>query len=124
MILTISGGITLETRTVDVAIIGGGVMGPSVAYHLLSQGLCESVALFEQDPVHLHSSTGLSAGGIRHLFSSAVNIALATYSVRFYEQFAQHMATDAGSGPDVAFRRNGYLFLLDPANERQLLQRR
>ncbi len=113
----------MENRTVDVAIIGGGVMGPSVAYHLLSQGLCQSVALFEQDPMHMHSSTGLSAGGIRHLFSSAVNIALATFSVRFYEQFAQHMATEAGPGPDVAFRRNGYLFLLDRQNEESLLRR-
>ncbi len=98
-------------------------MGPSVAYHLLSQGLCESVALFEQDPVHLHSSTGLSAGGIRHLFSSSVNIALAAYSVRFYERFSELMGTGDGLGPDVGFRRNGYLFLLDAANEASLLQR-
>lgn len=98
-------------------------MGPSVAYHLLSQGLCESVALFEQDPVHMHSSTGLSAGGIRHLFSSAVNIALATYSVKFYEGFSEAMATDGGPGPDVAFRRNGYLFLLTPQNAQALLRR-
>ncbi len=120
---TSSGGITLEEVRADVAIVGGGVMGPSVAYHLRNLNLAEHVVVFEQDPLHMHSSTGLSAGGIRQLFSSAANIALARWSVGFYRRFAELTATRQGPGPDVGFRENGYLFLLDAANE-QMLSRR
>lgn len=98
-------------------------MGPSVAYHLRALGLAKDICIFEQDSMHLHSSTGLSAGGIRQLFSSAANIALARASVAFYEKFPEHTATAAGPGPDVGFRRNGYLFLLDEGNEEPLLRR-
>lgn len=116
-------GITLEEVRADVAIIGGGAMGPSVAYHLRTLGLAENVVVFEQDPLHLHSSTGLSAGGIRQLFSTAANIDLARWSVDFYREFAEATATDAGPGPDIGFRQNGYLFLLDPRNEAGLRRR-
>ncbi len=116
-------GITLEEVRADVAIVGGGVMGPSVAYHLRRMNLAENVVVFEQDPLHMHSSTGLSAGGIRQLFSSAANIALARWSVAFYRDFQQATATAQGPGPDVGFRRNGYLFLLDGGNEAGLLRR-
>jgi glycine/D-amino acid oxidase-like deaminating enzyme len=116
-------GITLEEVRADVAIIGGGVMGPSVAYHLRTLNLAQDVVVFEQDPLHMHSSTGLSAGGIRQLFSTAANIALARWSVDFYRRFPEVMATAQGPGPDVGFRQNGYLFLLDKANESALLRR-
>jgi len=115
--------IALEDVRADVAIIGGGVMGPSVAYHLRRLGLAASVLVFEQDPLHLRSSTGLSAGGIRQLFSSAANIDLARWSVAFYDRFAEEMATSQGPGPDVGFRRNGYLFLADRRNMDALWRR-
>ena len=113
----------MQERTVDVAIVGGGVMGLSLAYHLLALGLAESVAVFEQDPMHLHSSTGLSAGGVRDLFSTAVNIALAHYSIRFFEEFSARTATGAGAGPEINFRRSGYLFLMNQENEAAFLRR-
>lgn len=107
----------------DVVIIGAGAMGTSVAYHLLISGTVEDVVLFEGDPMHLRSSTGLSAGGIRQLFSSRVNIELARYSVSFYDRFAELMAVGDEPGPDVALRENGYLFLLNPENEAEILRR-
>ena len=116
-------GIILEEVRADVAIVGGGVMGPSVAYHLRRLNLARDVVVFEQDPLHMRSSTGLSAGGIRQLFSSAANIALARWSVAFYQDFPQATATAQGPGPDVGFRRNGYLFLLNRENEAGLLRR-
>ena len=114
---------SLETRTVDVAIVGGGVMGLSVAYHLLTLGAVDSVAICEQDPLHLRSSTGLSAGGVRDLFSTAVNIALARYSIRFFEEFCSRTAIAGEEGPEINFRRQGYLFLMNRQNEAGFLRR-
>ncbi len=98
-------------------------MGLSAAYHLLTLGLVDSVAICEQDPIHLRSSTGLSAGGVRDLFSTAVNIALGQYSIRFFEEFSARTATASEPGPEISFRRQGYLFLMNQENERGFLRR-
>jgi sarcosine oxidase subunit beta len=49
--------------TTDVAIIGGGVQGCSIAYHLARQGA--RVTLFERHALAAAAS-GASAGGVRH----------------------------------------------------------
>jgi glycine/D-amino acid oxidase-like deaminating enzyme len=52
----------------DVVMIGGGVMGSSIAYNLLSDGFDGKVLVVERDPTYEHSSTALSVGGIRYQF--------------------------------------------------------
>jgi len=90
--------------TADVVVIGGGVIGTSVAYHLAGMG-ARNVVLLEKEPILGAGSTGKSAGGIRQQFSTAVNVRLAMESVRFFERFRQEL--DA----DPEFRQYGYLFL-------------
>ncbi len=90
--------------TADVVIIGGGVIGTSIAYHLGLMG-AQDVLVLEKEPMLGMGSTGKCAGGIRQQFSTAVNIRLAMESVRFFERFHQELGTD----PE--FRQYGYLFL-------------
>lgn len=92
-------------KTADVVIIGGGVMGTSTAYHLARKG-AQKVVLIEREPFFGVMSTGQCAGGIRHQFSSEINIRLSIESIRMLEAFPEEM------GQDIDLRFIGYLFLL------------
>ncbi len=90
-------------RTAAVAIIGGGIMGVSTAYHLAKRGISD-VVILEKDLL-AQATTGLSVGGIRQQFSLPANIRLAQHSVRVFEHFEDEF------GVDINFRKAGYLFL-------------
>jgi sarcosine oxidase subunit beta len=92
-------------KTADVVIIGGGVMGTSTAYHLARKGV-KKVVLVEKEPFFGVMSTGQCAGGIRHQFSSEINIRLSIESIRMMERFPDEM------GQDIDLRFIGYFFLL------------
>jgi sarcosine oxidase subunit beta len=98
------------SRSADVVIIGGGIMGASTAYHLAMRG-CRNVVVLESGEMFGAGSTGLNAGGVRYQFSTAVNIELSKLSIGMMERFADEM------GQEVALRRCGYLFLLDSADD-------
>lgn len=100
-------------KSSDVVIIGGGVMGASVAYHLARRGGV-SVTLLEQEAQFGQGSTGLCAGGIRHQFSTEVNIRLSIESIAMLERFPEEI------GQDVGLKFIGYLFVLD--NEHDFVQ--
>ncbi|MEJ2208422.1 MAG: FAD-binding oxidoreductase [Anaerolineae bacterium] len=89
--------------TAEVAIIGGGIMGASTAYHLAQRGFSD-VVILEKDLL-AQASTGLSAGGIRQQFSHPANIRLSQEAVRVFERFEEEF------GVDMEFRQVGYLFL-------------
>ena len=97
-------------ETADVVIIGGAVMGSSIAYNLLNDGFGGKVIVLERDPTYEHSSTALSVGGIRQQFGTKVNISIARYSVPFYEKFDELMEVE-GERPHADLRQRGYLFL-------------
>ena len=97
-------------ETADVVIIGGAVMGSSIAYNLLNDGFDGKVIVLERDLTYEHSSTALSVGGIRQQFGTKVNIDIARYSVPFYEQFDELMEVE-GERPHADLRQRGYLFL-------------
>jgi sarcosine oxidase subunit beta len=92
--------------TADVVVIGGGIMGASIAYHLANRG-CANVVVLERGEMFGLGSTGLNAGGVRHQFSTAVNIELSCLSIGMMERFADEMDQEVG------LKRCGYLFLLD-----------
>lgn len=100
--------------TADVVIVGGGVMGSSVAFHLRAGGFPGRVVVVERDLTYRQASSALSVGGIRQQFGAEINVRLARQSLAFYERFAEVMAV-GGEGPDIGFRRRGYLFLADQA---------
>ena len=99
-------------KTAEVVVIGGGVMGASTAYHLAQRGV--DVVLLEKAPSFGEASTGKCAGGVRHQFSTAVNIELSRESFKMMERFPEELEQDIG------LRKIGYLFLLD--NETDMAQ--
>lgn len=90
--------------TADVVVVGGGVMGTSVLYHLAKAG-CTSAVLLERETLGA-GSTSKAAGGIRAQFSDELNIHIAAESIRRFERF------DEEFGTSIDFKQWGYLFLL------------
>jgi len=93
-------------QTADAVVIGGGIMGASTAYHLALRG-CSNVVVLEAAEMFGLGATGLNAGGVRHQFSTAVNIELSKLSIGMMERFPDEM------DQEVSLRRCGYLFLAD-----------
>ena len=87
----------------DVVIIGGGIVGASIAYHLTSAG-CRNVLIVERETHQGKGSTGKSMGGVRAQFSTPVNIRMSLYSIPFYASFEERMGHPSG------YRPQGYLF--------------
>jgi sarcosine oxidase subunit beta len=88
----------------SVVVIGGGVMGTSIAFHLARAGV-RDVVLVERDEL-ASGSTSKAAGGVRAQFSDALNIQLGARSLQAFERFEQD------TGYDIGLHRVGYLFLL------------
>jgi sarcosine oxidase subunit beta len=88
----------------EVIIIGAGVIGCSIAYHLAKMG-CPDVTVLEKNFIG-SGSTERCAGGIRQQFSTEANIRLSAESVRFFEHFEEE------TGHPADFRQNGYLMLV------------
>ncbi len=90
-------------RTADVVIIGGGIVGSSIAYHLTASG-CKNVLVIERESSQGKGSTGKSMGGVRAQFSTPVNIQMSLYSIPFYASFDERLGYPCG------YRSQGYLF--------------
>ncbi|MGZ4393004.1 MAG: NAD(P)/FAD-dependent oxidoreductase, partial [Gaiellaceae bacterium] len=82
-------------------MIGGGALGAATAFHLRRLGV-RDVVLLERDAL-ASGSTSKSAGGIRTQFADELNIRIALRSLAEFEAM----------GDEIAYRRHGYLFLLD-----------
>ena len=89
----------------EVVIVGGGVIGTSIAFHLAEAGVGE-VVLLERDAL-ASGSTSRAAGGIRAQFSDPLNIVIALRSLEAFDDFARR------PGAEIDLHKVGYLFLLD-----------
>lgn len=99
------------SETADVVIIGGGIVGSSIAYYLAEAG-CSNVHVLEREAAQGLGSTGRATGGVRAQFSTAINILMSLYSIEFFSHFEENTGRNSGYQP------NGYLFLA--TNERHL----
>ena len=104
---------TNAAETADVVIIGGGVMGCSIACNLAmtaaSHGL-RRIVLLERDTLG-SGSTGRSSAAIRMHYSTVVNAEMAWRSLHIYRNFADIIGGDCG------YVRTGYLVFAGPADE-------
>ena len=96
-------------ETADVVIIGSGIVGSSVAYHLAQAG-CTNVLVIEREAHQGKGSTGKSMGGVRAQFSTPVNIQMSKYSIDFFSKF------DEVVGHPADYRAHGYLFCATSEN--------
>jgi sarcosine oxidase subunit beta len=90
-------------------IVGGGIIGASIAYHLTKKGM-KDILVLERDRLGA-GSTGKNAGGIRLQFSSEINVRLSQRSLPHIERFEEELGID----PD--FHQVGYLFLITDERE-------
>jgi len=90
--------------TFDALVVGAGIVGASVAYHLAEAGL--RVGVLEAAPAPATGSTGKSAGGIRHQFALPENARLSAESLSILKGFSERFGVDPG------YRPIGYLFLV------------
>jgi len=91
----------------DVVIIGGAIVGSSIAYYLREEGFSGSIALVERDPQFTHSATTLSCASIRQQFSIPENIRLSQFTLALFRRLEREF----GHGADIGFREGGYLIL-------------
>jgi glycine/D-amino acid oxidase-like deaminating enzyme len=94
----------------DVIIVGGGIMGCATAYYLMKADERLRVAVVEMDPTYSQSSTTLSVANVRVQFNLKENIQISQYALEVLERFDEEMAV-GDKKPDIAFRRQGNLFL-------------
>src|SRR5262245_65071530 len=80
-------GGTRMAQTAEVVIIGGGIVGASIAYNLRQDGMTGRILVIERDATYTRAATPLSMGGVRQQYSVPCNIAMARYGLAFYEQF-------------------------------------
>ena len=102
-------------RTAEVVIVGGGIVGSSIAYHLAAAG-CKNVLVLERESSQGKGSTGKSMGGVRAQFSTPVNIQMSLYSIPFYAEFDDRLGYPCG------YRPQGYLFCATSDNHLSYLR--
>ncbi len=83
----------------DVVIIGAGIVGASVAYHLKRAGV-QDIVLLEREAHTGKGSTGKSMGGVRAQFATEPNIRMSMHSIGFFREHAEQ----------TGYRAQGYLF--------------
>jgi sarcosine oxidase subunit beta len=94
-----------------MVIVGGGVIGTSIAFHLAERGYSD-VVVVERGLIG-EGSTARATGGIRQQFTSEINVRMVRQAVDFFRDFTER------TGSPLNFRQHGYLFLL--TSEAQLI---
>ncbi|MGF6787092.1 NAD(P)/FAD-dependent oxidoreductase [Paraburkholderia sp. 35.1] len=102
-----------------VVIVGGGVIGSSIAYFLRLSDPTVGVTVIERDPTYARSSSALSAASIRQQFSTPLSIQMSLFGIEFLRSIGERLEVD-GTRPSIDLHEGGYLFLATPAGEATL----
>jgi sarcosine oxidase subunit beta len=105
----------MSILSADVVIVGAGVVGTSIAYHLVEAG-CRNILLLERETHQGKGSTGKSMGGVRAQFSTELNIRLSLFSIEFFRTYDDRLGYPSG------YRPQGYLFLATEPRHLDYLQ--
>ncbi|HEY0429676.1 MAG TPA: FAD-binding oxidoreductase [Pyrinomonadaceae bacterium] len=99
-------------KKAEIVIIGGGVVGASVAYHLAKRG-AKDVLILESEAKQGLGSTGKATGGVRAQFETDINIKMSLYSIDFFERWDY----------DCGYEPRGYLFFATDEKQFEYLKR-
>ena len=103
-------------KTASVVVIGGGVVGCSIAYNLARRGLA-GVVVVERETVG-SGTTSKAAGGIRVQFPTETEIRFSLEAIRVFERFQDEFGVDPG------YKKIGYLFLLSDPMQLRAFEKR
>ena len=99
-------------KKAEIVVIGGGVVGASVAFHLVQRG-AKDVLILEREAEQGRGSTGAATGGIRAQFETEINIRMSLYSLDFLREWDF----------DCEYEPKGYLFFATTDEQMEYLRR-
>ena len=105
-----------QPKTASVVVIGGGVVGCSIAYNLARRGQPD-VLVVERETVG-SGTTSKAAGGIRVQFPTETEIRFSLEAIRVFERFEEEFGVDPG------YKKIGYLFLVSDQKQLEGFQKR
>jgi sarcosine oxidase subunit beta len=91
--------------TSDIAIVGAGITGLSIAFHLAERDV-GSIVVYERAGIGAGAS-GVQPGGVRQQWSTRLNCLMARDSLAFYSQLEERLSPRV----DPGFRPCGYVFV-------------
>ena len=104
---------TPKKRSYDVVIIGGAMLGSSVAWFLSNNpDFTGMILVVERDPTYQFAATSLTNSCIRQHFSTEINVRISQYGAQFVKNFQSHMGGDPRV-PRPTLHSFGYLYLAD-----------
>ncbi len=99
-------------KNAEIVIIGAGVVGASVAYHLTKRGV-RDVLMLESESEQGRGSTGAATGGVRTQFETDINIKMSLHAIDFFKNWEF----------DCGYEPAGYLFFATEEDQFEYLKR-
>lgn len=97
----------------DVVIIGGAMLGASVAWFLTDTPDFDGrVLVVERDPTYEFASTSHTNSCMRQQFSRDINIRVSQFAAEYVQNFRANLGNDERV-PDLSFHKFGYMYLAD-----------
>ena len=94
-----------------IVIIGGGVIGSSIAWHLACAGAAADTVVIEPDSTYQHAATPRASGTVRRVFGLPENILMSSYAHEVYGDFERLLVIDGEPAAHVDMRIGGLLMM-------------
>ncbi|TNC52456.1 FAD-binding oxidoreductase [Rubellimicrobium rubrum] len=104
--------VTPQHASYDVVIVGGAMIGSSVAWWLSGDPAFKGrILVVERDPTYAQAASSLSHSSIRQQFGQEVNVLISRFGAEFIHSFRDWM--EDPEAPEIRLQSFGYLYLAD-----------